>query len=131
MNRFLVIFSALIVGLVLAVPYADGARMGGGRSSGIQRHYTPPPARQATPPTRQQPPAAAPAQGASRWPSVLGGLALGGLLGSMFGGDGFGGGGFGALLLLMVLVIGGVLLVRAVLHRPQAPPRQELEERRL
>jgi predicted lipid-binding transport protein (Tim44 family) len=65
-------------------------------------------------------PAAAPTAGASRWPSILGGLAIGGLLGSMFGS----GGGLVSLLLLALVVFGAIMLVGRLVRGPQPPPRQ-------
>jgi predicted lipid-binding transport protein (Tim44 family) len=120
MKKFLLILATLVAGATLVATDADAARLGGGRSFGMQRNYTPPPTRQAAPVVRPQPPAAAPAPAASRWPSMLGGLAIGGLLGSMLGGGGAGG------LLLLVLVVLGVFILARVLRRgPQAPPEQD------
>jgi predicted lipid-binding transport protein (Tim44 family) len=68
---------------VLALPDAEARRLGGGRTIGAQRNVTAPP--QATPakPAQQAAPAAAATTG-SKWMPILGGLALGGLLGAMF-----------------------------------------------
>lgn len=127
MNRFLLAMAAVLVGATLVVTDAGAARLGGGRSMGIQRNYTAPPARapapQATPAARPQAPAAAPApaSGLSRWMPMLGGLALGGMLGSMFGG----GGGLGGVLLLALLVLGALVIVRMLVRprEPEAPPK--------
>ena len=103
MNKLILGFGALLIGLALIVPDADAARLGGGRSLGAQRSITsaPPsgaPARQAQQTQQAAPakqPSAAPAgaqpqpaSGLSRWAPILGGLAVGGLLGAMFGGSG-------------------------------------------
>ncbi len=105
MNKLILGFGALLIGLALIVPDADAARVGGGRSLGAQRSITnaPPsaaPARQAQQTQQAAPakqPSAAPAgaqpqpaSGLSRWAPILGGLAVGGLLGAMFGGSGIG-----------------------------------------
>ncbi|MGQ0651599.1 MAG: Tim44 domain-containing protein [Betaproteobacteria bacterium] len=115
---------------------ADAAkRMGGGKSVGTQRNVTAPPSKaapnqqqgtqQAAPGTPAQPnPAAAPSP-ASKWGGILGGLALGGLLGYMLGGLG----GFGGLIMLALLAIATVFIVRAILARraggmERQPPAQ-------
>ena len=126
MKKLLFALAAVFVSATLATADADAARLGGGRSSGMQRHYSPAPPRQVAPPARQAP-AAAPASRPSLWPSMLGGLAMGGLLGSMFGGGG--GGGFGGLLVLALIVFGVVMLAKMLLRAPQAPPREEIEQR--
>ena len=105
MKRFLIAFATVLVGATLVATDVDAARLGSGRSSGIQRNYSTPapslPPRQAAPAVKPQTPAAAPASGLSRWMPMLGGLALGGLLGSMFSG----GGGFGGVLLMLLLAL--------------------------
>ena len=126
MKRVLIVLATLFVGATLVAADADAARLGGGRSSGIQRNYTSPPSsvpyRQATPVPRPQTPAAAPASGLSRWMPMLGGLALGGLLGSMFGGAN----GFGGVLMLALLALAAFFVVRLLLRsrQPAAPPMQ-------
>jgi predicted lipid-binding transport protein (Tim44 family) len=118
MNRFLAVLAALVVGTTALVTDAEAARTGGGRSIGAQRHYTPPAPRQATPAVRPQTPAAAPTTAPSRWPSMLGGLAIGGLLGSMFGA----GGGLVGLLLLALVFFGALMLVGRLIRRAPPPP---------
>lgn len=83
MGRLWLAMSAVILGVVLALPDAEARRLGGGRTIGAQRNVTAPP--QATPakPAQQAAPAAAATTG-SKWMPILGGLALGGLLGAMF-----------------------------------------------
>ena len=141
MNRLLLGISATLIGAVLAVGDADAARVGGGRSVGTQRSATstPPssaPARQqqqvqqaapsqtqnAAPSTAPQP---APATGMSRWMPMLGGLALGGLLGAMIGGSGF-----GSMLLSWLLigaVIFGVVFVIRLLMAKRAAAGQPMQ----
>ena len=127
MKKLLFALGAVVLAATLATADADAARLGGGRSLGMQRHYSPAPPRQVAPPVRPQTPAAAPATRPSLWPSMLGGLAMGGLLGSMFGGGG--GGGIGGLLVLALIVFGVVMLAKMLMRAPQAPPREEIEQR--
>ena len=114
MSKWLLALFAVVLGTVLAVPEVEARRFGGARSLGAQRNVTPPPARpaqqQQAAPAKQGQQQAAPA--GSKWGPILGGLALGGLLGYLFAGNGLGG-----LLLLALLVAGGVLLFRTLARR--------------
>lgn len=120
MKNFLVGLCAVALGAMLAASDAEAKRLGGGRSVGAQRSITNAPAKpaqqQAAPGSQQAAPgaaAAAPAaSGLSRWLPMLGGLALGGLLGSMFGGSGFGG-----ILLIALLALAAVVAFRAFTRR--------------
>ena len=108
-------------GGVLLASECEAARLGGGRSLGMQRSVTRAPS--AVPARPAQPAQAAPAQaapaqpaqpapsGLARWMPLLGGLALGGLLGSLFGGSGFGG-----ILVLAFLVFLAVMVVKAFMR---------------
>jgi len=134
MKAIVVSFVAALAAIALAVPEADAARIGGGRSIGSQRSInTAPssaPARQAAPSQTQQAapsgqagtPGAqpAPATGLSRWMPMLGGLALGGLLGAMIGSSGF-----GTMLLtwlaLAALAFGVIFVVRTLLQKRTGP----------
>ena len=117
MKTFLFGICAVLLGATLAVSDAEAKRLGGGRSVGTQRSVTAPPAstpakpaqQQAAPGAQQPAPAAS---GLSRWLPMLGGLAIGGLLGSMFGGSGFGG-----ILLLAMLAIGAVMVFKLLARR--------------
>lgn len=119
MGKWLIgIFIALAAGAMVATD-ADAKRLGGGRSVGAQRSVTPPPAK-ATPQQGTQAQQGTQGQAAaqpqpSRWGAlggILGGLALGGLLGYMFGGNGLMG-----LLVLAMLAIGVVFLLRSLARR--------------
>ena len=123
MKTFLIGVCAVLLGVVLAASDAEAKRLGGGRSIGTQRSVTnTPPAstpakpaqQQAAPGAQQAAPAAPAASGLSRWLPMLGGLAIGGLLGSMFGGFG---GGFGGILLLALLAIAAVIAFKAFARR--------------
>jgi len=121
MSKWLLALFALILGSVFIAPDVEARRFGGARSLGAQRNVTPPPARpaqqQQAAPAKQGQQQQAPA--GSKWGPILGGLALGGLLGYLFAGNGLGG-----LLLLALLVAGGVLLFRALARRQAQAPVQ-------
>jgi predicted lipid-binding transport protein (Tim44 family) len=133
MSKWLLVLTILFVGGALVAAEADAkGRLGGGRSTGIQRTpSTPPastpakPAQQAAPAQQQAAPGAAqpaPATGLSRWLPMLGGLALGGLLGSLFSGSGLGG-----ILLVALLAIAAVLAFRAFARRHNAQTPQPMQ----
>jgi len=127
MSKLVMGVIAVLVGMTFLATEAEARRMGGSRSIGMQRNVTPPPARPAqSAQSAQAPKQGTAAQGAtpsglSRWMPMLGGLAIGGLLGSMFSGSGIGG-----ILLLALLGFIVVVALRAVLRsRPaSAPPMQ-------
>jgi len=113
MGKWLLLSGILALGGTLIATEADAGRLGGGRSVGTQRSVTAPPAR----PAQQAAPAqkgaqAAPAQTGNRWLPILGGLALGGMLGYLFGGNGLMG-----ILLIAGLAILAVMVVRALMAR--------------
>lgn len=121
-KRLLSVF-ILILGGALVATEVDARRLGGGRAVGAQRNVTAPPtgpAQQASPAKQQAPQQAQQtAPQGSRWGGILGGLALGGLLGYLFAGNGMGG-----VLLLALLAIAAVLVVRALARRrTQEAPR--------
>ena len=116
MGKWLLLSGILALGGTLIATEADAGRLGGGRSVGTQRSVTAPPARPAQQ-AQQAAPAqkgaqAAPAQTGNRWLPILGGLALGGMLGYLFGGNGLMG-----ILLIAGLAILAVMVVRALMAR--------------
>lgn len=112
--------AAVLLGLVIAMPDAEARRLGGGRTLGTQRNVTAPPAAVPAKPAQAAPAAAPAAATGSKWAPILGGLALGGLLGAFFAGNPILGTLLTALLIGM-LVFGAFALVR-VLRAPRAAP---------
>ncbi len=108
-----------LLGGVFFMAEADAKRLGGGRAVGTQRNVTAPPAQQQAAAPAQKAAPAAPAPAGNRWAGILGGLAIGGLLGYLFGGSGLMG-----FLLVGLLAIGAVLAVRALMHKRAPQPMQ-------
>jgi predicted lipid-binding transport protein (Tim44 family) len=142
MKRIVLGAAVALLGAMLVATEVEARRVGGGRTLGAQRNLTnaPPaqapakPAQQQTQQVapRQQPaaqpgaaPAAgqpAPASGLSRWMPMLGGLALGGLLGSLFAGSGFGAALMG-ILTVALLALGVLAVVRMLAAKRGDAPR--------
>jgi predicted lipid-binding transport protein (Tim44 family) len=126
MTKWLIGLCAVVLTGALAINDVEARRLGGARSSGVQRSVpNNPPAATPAKPAQQQaaPNQAAPAQqaqpsGLSRWMPMLGGLALGGLLGYLFAGNGLVG-----ILLLALLAIAAVAAFRMLSRRREAPQR--------
>ena len=121
MSKWLLAATIIGLGGILAIPDVEARRLGGGRTVGTQRNVTTPPAQTPAKPAQQQAAQgqqgtqqAAPASTGSRWLPILGGLALGGVLGYLFGGSGVLG-----ILLLALLAIAAVVAVRALMQRRQ------------
>jgi len=119
MGKWLLFTGILALGGALVVTDAEARRIGGGRNLGAQRNVTAPPAQTPAKPAQQAAPAQqgtqpAAAQTGSRWLPILGGLALGGMLGYLFGGNGLMG-----ILLIAGLAILAVMAVRAFARRRQ------------
>ena len=119
MGKWLLFSGILALGGALAVTDAEARRFGGARNLGAQRNVTAPPAQTPAKPAQQAAPAQqatqpAAAQSGSRWMPILGGLALGGMLGYLFGGNGLMG-----ILLIAGLAILAVMAVRAFARRRQ------------
>ena len=126
MKTWMIGIAAAVCAVALAVPPAEAARMGGGRSIGAQRSIAmTPPAAVPARPAQQAAPAAAqpqPASGLSRWAPLLGGLAIGGLLGAMIGGSGFAGM-LMSWLMVGAVVFGIVMLLRLLAQRRGQPAK--------
>jgi predicted lipid-binding transport protein (Tim44 family) len=111
---------AVLLGLAIAMPDAEARRLGGGRSLGVQRNVTAPPAAAPAKPALAAPAAPGAPSTGSKWAPVLGGLALGGLLGAFFAGNPILGTILSALVLGM-LAFAALALVR-MLRAPRAAP---------
>lgn len=123
MKTVLLSMFIILSGMVMLIPDADARRLGGGKNlgssapapSGQQALPRPMPQQQMQSAQPQNPPLAANrAGGASRWLGPLAGLAAGGLLASLFFGDAFEGFQWMDFLLLAALVIGGIMLFKAL-----------------
>jgi predicted lipid-binding transport protein (Tim44 family) len=141
MRKIILGMAAVALGATLVIADVEAKRVGGGRTTGTQRSITnTPPAQTPAKPAQQtqqmapsQQPAAqpgaapaaaqpAPASGLSRWMPMLGGLAIGGLLGSMFAGSGLGGI-LGGMLLVGLLAFGALIVFRMLAARRGEAPR--------
>lgn len=111
MRRIWLGVATLVLGFALVLPDAEARRLGGGRTLGAQRAVAPPPQAVPAKPAQAAPVAAAPAAG-SKWAPVLGGLALGGLIGALFAGNPILGT-FLTALMIGLLVFAGLALLRA------------------
>ncbi len=121
-GKWLLAACIAIIGASMVVTDVEARRLGGARSLGVQRNVAkPPPAATPAKPAQQQAAAApqqgaaaAPASGLSRWMPMLGGLAIGGLLGALFAGNGLGG-----LLLMVLLGVAAFMIFRMLARRGQ------------
>lgn len=125
MTKWLLGLCVVVVSGALAIPDAEARRFGGGRTTGMQRNVTkaPPasaPAQQQQAAPNQNAASPAGATGLSRWMPMLGGLALGGMLGYLFAGNGFGG-----ILLLALLALAAVVAFRIFSRKREAPQRMQ------
>jgi predicted lipid-binding transport protein (Tim44 family) len=125
MSKWLLTAAIIGFGGALVATDAEARRIGGGRNVGAQRNVTAPPAQTPAKPAQQQAgqgqqgaQQAAPAAARTPWAGILGGLALGGILGYLFGGSGL----FG-FLLLALLAIAAVVGVRALMSRRAGAPQ--------
>ena len=131
MKRMILGITAALIGIAFVAGESEAAkRLGCGGSLGAQRSITdapksqtPPrqaqqaaPTQQAAPAAGQPAPAAAQPSGLSRWMPMLGGLALGGMLGYLLGANGMGGLLVG-IILVALLVFAAVFVVRMLAQR--------------
>ena len=135
MNRALAIFFALAIGLALAMSDAEAARrLGGGKSSGMQRdssamkRETAPQSPTNAVPARPAQPTPAPApqpSGMSRWLGPLAGLAAGVGLAALFSHFGMGEG-FASVAMMLLIGLAAVFVIRLLFRRRQ-PESQALQ----
>ena len=122
MKKLFLALCTVVLSLGLAVGDADAARLGGGKSLGMQRQSVAPrptaPAQQAAPAAPRTPPPATPAPATPKrnWLGPLAGLAAGLGLGALFSHLGMGAG-MGNLLSIMLLVMAGVFVFRLLTQR--------------
>lgn len=119
MSRLWMAVVAVILGLAMALPEAEARRLGGGRTVGTQRNVTAPPQAAPAKPAQQAAPAAVPATTGSKWMPILGGLALGGLLGAMFADSPI------LSTLLSAMLVGLLVFAALALFRMLRAPRAE------
>jgi predicted lipid-binding transport protein (Tim44 family) len=123
MKNFLITILLALTATLFAAGDADAkSRLGGGKSSGMQKDNiqksTPAaPAQKAAAPVAAAAPAAPPPSGMSRWLGPLAGLAAGGLLASMFMGGGFSGLKMMDILLFAGLAFGAFMLFRMFMRK--------------
>ena len=120
-NFFIVVLLAFVTTL-FAVGDADAkSRLGGGKSTGMQRENVQAapkaPAQNTVAPASAAAPAAAAPSGMSRWMGPLAGLAAGGLLASLFMGGGFSGLKMMDILLFAGLAFGAFMLFRMFMRK--------------
>ncbi len=129
MKRLVIAAFAAVVGLSLMVPDAEAARLGGGRSAGMQRSVTPAPSapsqagKPAAAPATAAAPAAAPAKpaGMSRFLGPLAGLAAGLGIAALLSHFGMGEG-MGNMLMILALVMAAVFVVRWLMSKRTPEP---------
>jgi predicted lipid-binding transport protein (Tim44 family) len=139
MGKWLLAAIILFSGGALVAVDVEAKRLGGARSSGVQRNVTTPPAATPAKPAQQAAPAgqqAAPVAGAAagtamaakaapaglaKWFPMLGGLALGGMLGWLLASNG------GSFLMLVLLAIAAFFLVRAFARRAAPAQTQTMQ----
>lgn len=123
MKSFLIVLLFAIFSSVLTVSDADAkSRLGGGKSTGMQRESVPKdvpkaPAQNTVAPAAPAPVGAPAPSGASKWLGPLAGLAAGGLLASMFMGGGFSGLKMMDILLFAGLAFGAFMLFRMFMQK--------------
>lgn len=133
MKHVLTALFAVVVGLGLAMSDAEARRLGGGKSSGIQRDSSvmkrdavPAAPTQNVAPAKPAQPAAAPQpSGMSRWLGPIAGLAAGIGLAALFSHLGMGEG-FASVVMMLLIGLAVFFVIRLLFRRkePQAQPLQ-------
>ena len=123
MKNFLIVILLALFTTVFAIGDVDAKkRLGGGKSTGmqkesVQKDVPKAPAQNTVAPAGAAAPAAAAPSGLSRWMGPLAGLAAGGLLASMFMGGGFSGLKMMDILLFAGLAFGAFMLFRMFMRK--------------
>ena len=125
MKRLFVAFFVAFAAIVINMPDAEAARLGGGRSFGMQRQAVTPrpatPPQQAAPaPASPTPAAPAPAQAKRSWLGPIAGLAAGIGLAALFSHFGLGAE-LANVVMLALLAMAAVFVFRLLFRRPQQP----------
>jgi predicted lipid-binding transport protein (Tim44 family) len=133
MKNILIALFTVVIGLGLAMSDAEAKRLGGGKSSGMQRDSSvmkrdaaPAAPSQNIAPARPAQPAPAPApSGMSRWLGPIAGLAAGIGLAALFSHFGMGEG-FASVVMMLLLGVAVFFVIRLLFRRkePQAQPLQ-------
>jgi predicted lipid-binding transport protein (Tim44 family) len=121
MKKLVIAAFAAVIGLSLMAPDAEAARLGGGRSAGMQRQAMPAPAptqigKPAAAPAAAAPAAAAKPAGMSRFLGPLAGLAAGLGIAALLSHFGLGEG-MANMLMILVLVMAAVFVVRWLMSK--------------
>jgi len=126
MRKLFIALFVSIVALGLSLGDAEAARLGGGRSVGMQRQsVAPTPARQAAPAPAA--PAAAPAAAPKRnWMGPLAGLAAGLGIAALLSHFGMGEG-MGNILMIGLLVMAAFFIFKMLLRRSPAPVQEPMQ----
>lgn len=122
MKRILLTLFAVVLSVGLTVPDAEAKRLGGGKSSGMQRSQTQqaPTAPAAQTPTTPAAAAAAGQAGKRSWMGPIAGLAAGLGLAALASHLGFGEG-FANFLLIALLVMAAVVVFRMIMRKRAGP----------
>ncbi|MEI7431330.1 MAG: TIM44-like domain-containing protein [Betaproteobacteria bacterium] len=128
MKKLFIALFVSVVALGLSLGEAEAARLGGGRSVGMQRQsVAPTPARQATPAPTAPAPAAAPTAAPKRnWMGPLAGLAAGLGIAALLSHFGMGEG-MGNILMIGLLVMAAVFIFKMLFRRSPAPVQEPMQ----
>ncbi|MBV5336748.1 MAG: Tim44 domain-containing protein, partial [Deltaproteobacteria bacterium] len=128
MKKLFIALFVSVVALGLRLGEAEAARLGGGKSVGMQRQsVAPTPARQATPAPAAPAPAAAPAAAPKRnWMGPLAGLAAGLGIAALLSHFGMGEG-MANILMIGLLVMAAFFIFKMLFRRSPAPVQEPMQ----
>ncbi len=131
MKRLFVAFFVALAAIVINMPDAEAARLGGGRSFGMQRQAVTP--RPATPPQQAAPAPTSPTQAAPvpaqpkrSWLGPVAGLAAGLGLAALFSHLGFGAE-LANIVMIALLAMAALFVFRLIFRRPQQPAKDPMQ----